>query len=149
LKTHGVTFLECEEVFFNQLLIVQGDEVHSQEEIRYYVLGQTDRERHLFIVFTIRNKRIRVISARDMNRKEKIIYTRKLKKITKFKSEKEELIFWSTHDSADYIDYTKATKVVFSHLKLSTRSISLRLSESLIEHLKFLPINGIFLTSLH
>ena len=82
-ETHGVTFLECEEVFFNQPLIVQGDEVHSQEEIRYYVLGQTDRERRLFIVFTIRNKKIRVISARDMNRKEKIIYDQKIKKDTK------------------------------------------------------------------
>jgi len=81
--THGVTFLECEEVFFNQPLIVQGDEVHSQEEIRYYVLGQTDRKRRLFIVFTIRNKKIRVISARDMNRKEKIIYDHEIEKDTK------------------------------------------------------------------
>lgn len=64
--------------------------------------------------------------------------TRKLKRIPKFKSEKEELNFWSTHDSADYIDYTKAKRVVFSNLKPSTRSISLRLPESLIEHLKLL-----------
>ena len=82
-ETHEVAFLECEEVFFNQPLIVQGDEVHSQEEIRYYALGQTDRERRLFIVFTIRNKKIRVISARDMNRKEKIIYGQKIEKDTK------------------------------------------------------------------
>ena len=82
-ETHGVAFLECEEVFFNQPLIIQGDEVHSQEEIRYYVLGQTDRERRLFIVFTIRNKKIRVISARDMNRKEKIIYGQEIEKDTK------------------------------------------------------------------
>jgi len=61
-----------------------------------------------------------------------------LKKIPKFKSEKEEVNFWSTHDSAEYIDYTKAKRVVFSRLKPSTRSISLRLPESLIEHLKLL-----------
>lgn len=82
-ETHGVTFLECEEVFFNQPLIVPGDEVPSQEEIRYYVLGQTDRERRLLIVFAIRNKKIRVISAQDMNRKEKIIYDQEIKKDTK------------------------------------------------------------------
>ena len=64
--------------------------------------------------------------------------TMKLKKIPKFKSEKVEVNFWSTHDSADYIDYTKAKRVVFSHLKPSTRSISLRLPESLIAHLKLL-----------
>ncbi|MGQ9570290.1 MAG: BrnA antitoxin family protein [Thermodesulfovibrionales bacterium] len=55
-----------------------------------------------------------------------------------FKSEKEEFEFWSTHDSTEYIDYPKAKKVLFSNLKPSTRTISLRLPESLIEHLKLL-----------
>ena len=62
----------------------------------------------------------------------------KLKKIPKFKSEKEELEFWSTHDSAGYIDYSKAKSALFPGLKPSTRTISIRLPESLIEHLKVL-----------
>ena len=62
----------------------------------------------------------------------------KLKKVPKFKSEKEELEFWSTHDSADYIDYSKAKRALFPDLKPSTRTISIRLPESLIEHLKVL-----------
>ena len=61
---------ECEQAFFNVPLIVADDLVHSTVEPRYYVLGQTDAERRLFIVFTIRKRRIRVISARDMSPKE-------------------------------------------------------------------------------
>jgi predicted DNA binding CopG/RHH family protein len=61
-----------------------------------------------------------------------------LKKVPKFKSEKEELEFWSTHDSADYIDYSKTKRALFPNLKPSTRTISIRLPESLIEHLKVL-----------
>ena len=63
---------------------------------------------------------------------------RKLKKVPKFRSEKEELEFWATHDSTEYIDYSKAKGVLFPNLKPSTRSISIRLPESLIEHLKVL-----------
>ncbi len=62
----------------------------------------------------------------------------RLKRVPKFKSEKEEVEFWSTHDSADYIDYSKAKRVLFHNLKPSTRTISIRLPESLIEHLKVL-----------
>ena len=62
----------------------------------------------------------------------------KLKKVPKFRTEKEELEFWSTHDSADYIDYSKSKKALFPNLKPSTRTISIRLPESLIEHLKVL-----------
>lgn len=62
----------------------------------------------------------------------------KLKKVPKFKSEKEELEFWSTHDSADYLDYSKSKRALFPNLKPSTRTISIRLPESLIEHLKVL-----------
>jgi len=63
---------------------------------------------------------------------------RKLKKVPKFRSEKEELEFWATHDSTEYIAYPKAKKILFPNLKPSTRSISIRLPESLIEHLKVL-----------
>ena len=62
----------------------------------------------------------------------------KLKKIPKFKSEAEESEFWATHDSTEYIDYSTAKKITFPNLKPSTKTISIRLPESLIEHLKVL-----------
>jgi len=61
-----------------------------------------------------------------------------LKKLPKFRSKKEEFEFWSTHDSTKYVDYSKAKKGLFPNLKPSTRTISIRLPESLIEHLKVL-----------
>ena len=63
---------------------------------------------------------------------------KQLKKIPKFKNEKEETDFWSTHDSTEYVDYTIAKRALFPNLKPTTRTISIRLSESLIEHLKVL-----------
>ena len=72
---HRVATNECEEVFFNLPLLLQpADAAHSQVEPRYYVLGQSDSGRNLFIAFTVRNDKIRVISARDMSRKERSIY---------------------------------------------------------------------------
>lgn len=62
----------------------------------------------------------------------------RLKKIPKFKSEAEEAEFWATHDSTEYIDYSTATRVTFPKLKPSTKTISIRLPESLIAHLKVL-----------
>ena len=62
----------------------------------------------------------------------------RLKKIPKFKSEAEEAEFWATHDSTEYIDYLTATRVTFPKLKPSTKTISIRLPESLIAHLKVL-----------
>ena len=71
---HKITPSECEQVFFNQPLVVQDDLKHSKNENRYYPLGQTDHKRTLFVVFTVRNNMIRVISARDMSRKERRTY---------------------------------------------------------------------------
>ncbi len=71
---HRVSDSECEEVFFNQPMVVRRDLEPSQEESRFYALGQTDRSRGLFVVFTLRGKLIRVISARDMTRQERRIY---------------------------------------------------------------------------
>ena len=71
---HGVGHWECEQIFFNQPLIVAPDEAHSQEERRFYALGRTDAERLLFAVFTIRQDLIRVVTARDMSRAEKEVY---------------------------------------------------------------------------
>ncbi|MFK5949350.1 MAG: BrnT family toxin [Methylococcales bacterium] len=69
--SHQVSKSECEQIFFNQPLIIGDDEKHSQLGIRYYSLGQTDSGRLLFIVSTIRDELISVISARDMIKKEK------------------------------------------------------------------------------
>jgi predicted DNA binding CopG/RHH family protein len=58
------------------------------------------------------------------------------KKIPKFESEAEERKFWETHDSSDYVDWKQATAVRFPNLKPSTKTISLRLPESLLERIK-------------
>ena len=71
---HGVLASECEGVFFNLPLLLQPDPSHSQKEPRYYGLGHTIVGRRLFIAFTIREDKIRVISARDMSKKERSIY---------------------------------------------------------------------------
>ncbi len=63
---------------------------------------------------------------------------KKLKAIPKFKSEDEEIEFWDTHDSTEYIDWSKAQRTVFPNLKPSTQSISLRLPISLLADLKVL-----------
>ena len=60
------------------------------------------------------------------------------KKIPKFKNEAEERLFWQKNDSSDYIDWSEAEEVVFSRLKPSTRKISIRHPESMIEELKLL-----------
>ncbi|MBM4055563.1 MAG: hypothetical protein FJ264_13065 [Planctomycetes bacterium] len=62
----------------------------------------------------------------------------KLKSIPKFRTEDEEREFWSTHDSTEYIDYSKAKRTLFPNLKPTTKTISIRLPESLIEKLKVL-----------
>ena len=61
-----------------------------------------------------------------------------LKKIPKFKSEKEEFEFWSKHESTEYVDYSKGKKTTFQNLKPSVRTVSVRLPESLIAYLKVL-----------
>lgn len=58
--------------------------------------------------------------------------------IPKFESEDEEREFWATHDSADHVDWSRARPVSFTRLRPSTRTISLRLPETLIENLKML-----------
>jgi uncharacterized protein len=69
-----VTDYESEQMFFNRPLIVKVDDEHSKKEARYYALGHTDAQRLLFTSFTIRRAKIRVISSRDMARKERLNY---------------------------------------------------------------------------
>jgi uncharacterized DUF497 family protein len=73
---HGVTQAEAEQMFFNQPLLTLADVKHSGSELRFHALGHSDAERLLHVTFTLRHDqtRIRLISARDMNRKERIVY---------------------------------------------------------------------------
>lgn len=71
---HRVTRGEAEEVFFNQPLLVADDDLHSEDEPRFYALGQTNARRPLFVVFTIRGDLVRVISVRNMSKKEREVY---------------------------------------------------------------------------
>ncbi len=74
---HEVGNNECEQIFFNEPLLVYADSKHSGSEKRWYALGKTDQSRCLFVVFTIRESLIRIISARDMHKKEREIYYEK------------------------------------------------------------------------
>lgn len=73
---HGVSMAEAEQVFFNTPLLILEDTAHSMREIRIHALGKTDEGRALHVTFTLRKAgtAIRVISARDMHRKERSIY---------------------------------------------------------------------------
>jgi predicted DNA binding CopG/RHH family protein len=62
--------------------------------------------------------------------------TKKYKKIPQFKSEAEERAFWQTHDSTEYVDYTNVKKASFPDLKLTTKPITIRLPQSMIDRLK-------------
>ena len=73
---YGVSKLEAEQVFFNVPLLMLEDARHSEQALRHHALGKTDRGRMLHISFTLRSNEslIRVISARDMHRKERACY---------------------------------------------------------------------------
>lgn len=75
-ERHSVTQAEAEQVFFNFPLLILPDPGHSEVESRFHALGTTHEGRRLHLTFTLRNEEqlIRVISARDMHRKERVIY---------------------------------------------------------------------------
>ena len=75
-ERHGVSAAEAEQVFFNVPLLFSPDAKHSVEEERFHALGRTHDGRCLHITFTLRADKtlIRVISARDMHRKERTLY---------------------------------------------------------------------------
>lgn len=74
---HKVDFRECEEVFSNRPLKTYHDVKHSQNENRFAALGITYNYRRLYLVFAVRKNKIRIISARDMSRKERNLYEKK------------------------------------------------------------------------
>lgn len=79
---HRVQHLECEEIFFNEPIVTKVEKRGVSQEERVSALGVTNEGRFLFVVFTVRTGRIRVVSARDMNRKERKIYHEKTKEDT-------------------------------------------------------------------
>lgn len=76
LARHGVEPGECEQAFFQEPLVVAFDAPHSGAEPRWRALGRTLAGRRLYLVFTVRGSLIRVIAARDMNRKERLAYAK-------------------------------------------------------------------------
>ncbi len=75
-EKHNVSMAEAEQVFFNEPLLVLEDSKHSNLEPRFHALGKSDDKRQLHITFTLRQagEKIRIISARDMHKKERAIY---------------------------------------------------------------------------
>ena len=73
---HGVSSAEAEQVFFNSPLLLLSDLKHSEAELRFHALGRSNEDRRLHITFTLRERGtlIRVISARVMHRKERVVY---------------------------------------------------------------------------
>jgi uncharacterized DUF497 family protein len=76
---HSVSRAEAEQIFFDEQLLLADDVKHSQDEPRFHALGQTIEGRLLHVTFTLRDNqtRIRVISARDANRRERAAYAQK------------------------------------------------------------------------
>jgi len=73
-RKHGVSRFEVEEVFFNEPLLIADDAAHSWGEDRLFGLGKTSRARLLFVAFTVRGELIRIISTRDMTKREREAY---------------------------------------------------------------------------
>lgn len=72
MLSHAVEYWECEEVFIDTKKVILKNKLHSGQENRFILLGKTRRERLLYLVFTIRNDKIRVISARDITKRREI-----------------------------------------------------------------------------
>jgi len=74
LDKHHIENWECEQIYFNEPLIILDDLKHSHVEIRWAAFGKTDAGRMLTVIFTKRGSLVRVISARDMKKKERVFY---------------------------------------------------------------------------
>lgn len=82
IRKHNLEPGECEQVFFNIPIVLKPDLIHSRTEQRHFALGRTNGYRILVVVFTIRKEQIRVITARDANKKERISYEKTQKNST-------------------------------------------------------------------
>jgi hypothetical protein len=79
---HNVANREAEEVFQNSPKFIFKDEKHSHKEERYGLFGITNKRRRLSVIFTVKKNKVRIISARDMSKKERGIYEEKIKVYT-------------------------------------------------------------------
>ena len=79
LLKHGVTNKECEELFDCPDKRILNDKTHSLKERRYIIIGETYKKRYLYLVFTLRGQKIRVMSVRDLNKKEYHLYEKRTK----------------------------------------------------------------------
>ena len=77
LIKHNVESWECEQMFFNRPLLILDDPKHSVSEKRWAAFGKTDKDRFLVAIFSKRDNSIRIISARDMNKRERKFYDEK------------------------------------------------------------------------
>ncbi len=73
-KKHDVKDKEAEESFLDKNKVIYNDKLHSDKEERFVLLGKTKKDRLLYIIFTKRGNKIRIISVRDINKKEVGIY---------------------------------------------------------------------------
>ena len=76
---HGVTPKEAEESFLDENVFLQEDIKHSEKEERFITISKISKNKMLFSIFTIRNKKIRIISTRTANKKERRLYEEKIK----------------------------------------------------------------------
>lgn len=83
LTKHRVTNKEAEEIFDCERKFIYEDVKHSLTEVRYMIWGTTNKDRKLTLFFTIRKGKVRIISARDMSRKERREYEKKIQSNTK------------------------------------------------------------------
>lgn len=74
LKKHDVSDQEAEEAFFDRDKVQHPDPIHSQSEKRFFLIGKTKNHKLLYIAYTKRDNKIRIISARPLNQKEKYLY---------------------------------------------------------------------------
>jgi hypothetical protein len=73
-KKHKIHYKEIEEIFFNKPLAIFPDRYHSQKEERFLAYGKTNTDDLLIVVFTVRDTKLRIISARKQNKKERNVY---------------------------------------------------------------------------
>lgn len=92
-KKHNVSDKEAKEVFFDKKIFIFKDIIHSKNDPRFRILGKTRKERLLLSFSLLEVKKIEIILARDINRKEVYLYEKKLK-LPKFKNEDKEREFW-------------------------------------------------------
>ncbi len=134
---HRVARSECEEVFFNRPLVVAEDQEHSQDGSEILRVGPIRQGEKAFRgIHNPRRPDPCNFSPRHESDRERDSIMKK--KIPMFKSEDQERDFWSNQDSTAYLEWGKAKRLSFPNLKPSTKTISIRLPESMLDDLKML-----------